>query len=94
MQPVAARAIDRELAEGDEEQRERRGGEGLVALGLEADEKINEIHRRQNGEREQKAQQEFAARAEIFQRVAAENSYGTKDVGGCSSPARSDRSRR
>jgi hypothetical protein len=72
MQAIAARPIDRELAEGDEEQGQRQRREGLVLLGLHADQKIGEIDRREYDERENESEQKLASRAEIFERVSAD----------------------
>ena len=61
-QAIAARAIDRELPEQIEECNQRNTGERLDALGLEADEKIGEIDRHQDRERDQEPDQQFLAR--------------------------------
>lgn len=72
MQPVAPRAIKRELPEGDEEEGERQGGEGLVALRRQSDKEIGEVDGREDRQGEEKAVEQLAPGSEIFQRVAAE----------------------
>ena len=83
-QPVAPRAIDRELPEQIEEGDQGNAGERLIALGLEADEKIAEIDRHQDRERDQKSDQQLLAAAGIFGGIAIDQGVGPEmaaDVG-------------
>ena len=76
MQPVAAGPIDRELEEGEEEQAEQGRGEGLLALGFDAQKKESEIDRGENGERDEESDQQFARRAVIGEGVAVQRRMG------------------
>ncbi|MGY3076282.1 hypothetical protein ACVWZZ_002653 [Bradyrhizobium sp. LM6.10] len=83
-QAIAPRAKDRELAEGVETDEQRRRGKTLPALELDADEKIGEIDRHQDREREQKADQQLLGPAGILGGIAIDRSVRpqmTADVG-------------
>jgi hypothetical protein len=84
VQAIAPRSIESELADGEEEQAERRRGESLIALGGEPDQEIDEINWDKDRQREKEAVEQFSSRAEIFKRVAAEQRAAPKvaaDVG-------------
>jgi hypothetical protein len=69
-QPVAARAIDRELGEQIEEETERDAGEGLQPLRFEAGKKIEQIDRGQDCEREQEPDEQLFRGSDVFRRIA------------------------
>ena len=55
-----------------------------IVLGLEADQKIAEIDRHQDRERDQKSDQQFLAAAGVFGRIAVDQGVGPEmpaDVG-------------
>ena len=83
-QAVAPGAIDRELPEQIEEGNQWNAGERLIALGLETDQKIAEIDRHQDRERDQKSDQQLLAAAGIFGGIAIDQRVGPEmaaDVG-------------
>ena len=83
-QAVAPRAIDRELPEQIEEGDQGNAGERLIVLGLETDQKIAEIDRHQDRERDQKSDQQLLAAAGIFGGIAIDQCVGPEmaaDVG-------------
>jgi hypothetical protein len=79
------------LTKGIEKQDQRNAGKRLGALGLDADQKVSEIDRRQDRERKQKAKQELLGGPGIFQRMAFDRSARPTENDGCPLPTKSDR---
>src|SRR6185503_16891156 len=81
---VAPRAKNRELPEQVEKGDQGNAGERLIMLGLETDQKIAEIDRDQDRERDQKSDQQLLAAAGIFGGIAIDQCVGPEmasDIG-------------
>src|SRR5262249_36443827 len=82
---ITPRAENRELAESVEKQNQRNAGKRLGALGLDADQEIYQIDRRQNRERKQKADEELPGGPGVFGGMAIDGRARPQraaDIGG------------